>query len=63
MFGHYLKLALFSIKRNPILSTLMVAAIAVGIGASMTTITVNYAMGSNPIPQKSDQLFENEKQL
>ncbi len=35
----------------------MVAAIAVGIGASMTTITVNYAMGSDPVPHKSDELF------
>ena len=35
----------------------MVAAIAVGIGASMTIITVNYVMSGNPIPQKSDQLF------
>ncbi|WP_196140620.1 ABC transporter permease [Aliikangiella sp. G2MR2-5] len=57
MLGYYFKLSLLSIKRNPILSTLMVAAIAVGIGASMTTITVNYAMGANPVPQKSDQLF------
>jgi putative ABC transport system permease protein len=35
----------------------MIAAIAVGIGASMTIITVNYVMSGNPIPQKSDQLF------
>ena len=35
----------------------MVAAIAIGIGASMTIITVNYVMSSNPIPQKSDVLF------
>jgi putative ABC transport system permease protein len=57
MIAYYFRLALLSIKRNPILSSLMVAAIAVGIGASMTTITVNYAMGSNPIPHKSDDLF------
>ncbi len=57
MFRYYLRLALLSIKRNPILSSLMIAAIAVGIGASMTSITVNYAMGSDPIPHKSDQLF------
>lgn len=35
----------------------MVFAIALGIGASMTTITVNYLMSSNPIPEKSEQLF------
>ena len=57
MFSYYLKLGWLSIRRNPLLSILMVAAIAVGIGASMTTITVNYIMSSDPIPQKSDQLF------
>jgi putative ABC transport system permease protein len=57
MFSYYLKLGWLSIQRNPLLSTLMVVAIAVGIGASMTIITVNYVMSSNPIPQKSDQLF------
>ena len=57
MFSYYLKLGWLSIRRNPLLSTLMVAAIAVGIGASMSIITVNYVMSGNPIPQKSDQLF------
>jgi len=57
MFNYYLKLGWLSIRRNPLLSTLMVAAIAVGIGACMTTITVNYVMSGNPIPHKSDQLF------
>ena len=57
MFGYYLKLAVKSIKRNPILSLLMVTAIALGIGASMTTITVNYLMSADPIPHKSGQLF------
>lgn len=57
MFTYYLKLAFKSIKRNPILSTLMVMAIALGIGASITTITVNYLMSADPIPQKSQQLF------
>lgn len=57
MFIYYLKLALKSIRRTPWLSGLMVAAIALGIGASMTTITVNYLMSSDPIPEKSDQLY------
>jgi putative ABC transport system permease protein len=57
MFTYYLRLALKSIKRNPILSALMVTAIALGIGSSMTTITVNYLMSSDPIPEKSAQLF------
>ena len=57
MFSYYLKLGWLSIQRNPLLSALMIAAIAVGIGASMTIITVNHVMSGNPIPQKSDQLF------
>jgi putative ABC transport system permease protein len=57
MFAYYLRLALKSIKRNPILSALMVTAIALGIGASMTTITVNYLMSADPIPEKSGQLY------
>lgn len=57
MFAYYLKLAVKSIRRNPYLSGLMMMAIALGIGASMTTLTVNYLMSSNPIPHKSDQLY------
>ena len=57
MFSYYLKLGWLSIRRNPLLSALMVAAIAVGIGACMSIITVNYVMSGNPIPHKSDVLF------
>ena len=57
MFSYYLKLGWLSIRRNPLLSSLMIAAIAIGIGACMTIVTVNYVMSSDPIPQKSDQLF------
>ncbi len=57
MFNYNLKLALKSMRRNPIMTGLMVAAIAVGIGVSMTTLTVYYLMSSNPIPEKSDVLF------
>jgi putative ABC transport system permease protein len=57
MFAYHAKLALKSMRRNPIMTGLMVAAIAVGIGISMTTLTVHYLMSSNPIPHKSDVLF------
>ncbi len=39
------------------MTALMVAAIAVGIGISMTTLSVYYMMNSNPIPEKSGELF------
>jgi len=35
----------------------MVLAVAVGIGAYMVVFTLNYVMGGDPIPQKSNQLF------
>ena len=57
MLAYNFKLALKSMRRNPIMTGLMVAAIAVGIGISMTTLTVHYLMSSNPIPEKSDVLF------
>ncbi|MDR2012656.1 MAG: ABC transporter permease [Rhodanobacter sp.] len=56
MFIYYLQLGLRSLKRNPILTTLMIVGIGLGIGASMTTLTVMYLMGSDPIPWKSDKL-------
>jgi putative ABC transport system permease protein len=57
MFAYNLKLAVKSMRRNPILTALMVAAIGVGIGMSMTTLSVFYLMSDNPIPEKSELLF------
>jgi putative ABC transport system permease protein len=57
MFGYYCNLALRSFRRNKVLTALMVLAIALGIGASMTTLTVFHILAGDPIPQKSDRLF------
>jgi|HubBroStandDraft_1064217.scaffolds.fasta_scaffold00329_5 putative ABC transport system permease protein len=57
MLNYYFTLALRSLKRNAVLTVLMIAAIGVGIGASMTTLTVFRAMAGDPIPNKSRQLF------
>lgn len=56
MFRYYLRLALLSLKRNPILSALMIAAIGLGIGVCMTAFTVHHLMSIDPIPQKSDEV-------
>jgi putative ABC transport system permease protein len=56
MTRYYMKLGLLSIRRNPVLSALMVAAIATGIGACMTIVNIDYIMSGNPIPQRSDVL-------
>ena len=57
MFGYYFDLALRSLKRNKVLTALMVLAIGLGIGASMTMITVLHVMTADPLPDKSVRLF------
>lgn len=57
MLTYYLKLGVLSLKRNPVLSGLMILAIALGIGACMTSITVSYLLAADPIPHKSDRLY------
>jgi putative ABC transport system permease protein len=57
MFGYYLNLAFRSFKRNRVLTALMVLAIALGIGAAMTTLTVFHVLSGDPIPHKSGTLF------
>lgn len=57
MFAYYLDLALRSLKRNRVLTTLMVLALALGIGATITTLTVLRLLSGDPLPQKSAQLF------
>jgi putative ABC transport system permease protein len=57
MFSYYLQLGLRSLRRNPVLTGLMVMAIGFGVAASMTTYSVFRATSRDPIPQKSSQLF------
>jgi putative ABC transport system permease protein len=57
VFGYYLKLALRSLRLNVVLTALMISAIGVGIGASMTMLTIVRAASADPIPQKSSRLF------
>ncbi|NII54265.1 ABC transporter permease [Luteibacter sp. SG786] len=57
MFSYYLQLGLRSLRRNPMLTALMVMAIGFGVAASMTTYSVFRATSRDPIPQKSDVLY------
>ena len=57
MLAYYSRLALRSFRRNKALTALMVLAIALGIGACMTTLTVFRVLSGDPIPEKSDRLF------
>ncbi|MEO9079496.1 MAG: ABC transporter permease [Rhodanobacter sp.] len=57
MFGHYIHMAVRSLRRSPILTTLMVLAIGLGIGASMTMLTVLHVMDGDPLPGRSAHLY------
>ncbi|HEX7370863.1 MAG TPA: ABC transporter permease [Rhodanobacteraceae bacterium] len=57
MFGYYINLAWRSLKRTPVLTALMVLAIGLGIGASMTMLTVLHVMTADPLPERSAHLY------
>lgn len=57
MLDYYFQLGLRSLRRNPMLTALMVMAIGFGVAASMTTYSVFRAVSGNPIPDKSSRLF------
>ncbi|MDB5916434.1 MAG: transporter permease [Massilia sp.] len=57
MFSYYFKLGVRSLRRNPALTALMVLTLAIGVAASVSTLTILHVMSSNPIPHKSDRLF------
>lgn len=57
MFAYQIRMAWLSLKRNPILSTLLVAAIALGVAVSTAFVTVHHIYSGDPIPSKSGRLF------
>ena len=57
MFQYYFMLGLRSLRRNPALTALMVLTLAIGVAASVSTLTILHVMSGNPIPHKSDRLF------
>jgi putative ABC transport system permease protein len=57
MFVHNLRLGTSSLRRNPLLTALMIMSIGFGVAASMVTYAVFRAVSGDPIPQKSSVLF------
>mgnify|MGYP000117167589 CR=1 FL=1 len=57
MFKYYLQLAWKSLIGTPVVTCLMLLAIALGIASSMGTLTIYHMMSMDPIPEKSHQLF------
>ena len=57
MIQYYFFLGIRSLRRNPVLTSLMVLTLAIGVAASVSTLTILHMMSSDPIPSKSDRLF------
>lgn len=57
MLQYYFLLGVKSLRRNPALTALMVLILAIGVAASVSTLTILHVMSGDPIPQKSDRLF------
>jgi putative ABC transport system permease protein len=53
----HLKLALISLRNTPRVSLISVLAIALGIGVATSMTTIHYLFAQNPLPEKSDVLF------
>lgn len=57
MWKYYLRLSRHSLRKTPTLSLLMVLAIATGIAANLTILTMHSVVSSNPLAHKNDRLF------
>ena len=57
MLAYYFRIALKSLRRNPMLTALMIGAIAVGVGVCITTLTVYRLMSGNPMAARNDVLY------
>ncbi|TWI60502.1 putative ABC transport system permease protein [Pseudoduganella lurida] len=56
MFTYYLKLGARNLRRNPALTALMVLTLAIGVAASVATLTILHVMSGDPLPHKSSRL-------
>ena len=57
MFLYNLRIALLSLKRNRILSLVIVGGIALGIAVSTMFSTMRHALAKDPLPGRSENLF------
>lgn len=57
MWKYYLRLSWLSLCKTPTLSLLMVLAIATGIAANLTILTMYAVISSNPMAHKNNEIF------
>lgn len=57
MWKYYFRLSWHSLCKTPTLSLLMVLAIATGVAANLTILTMHSVVSSNPLAHKNDRIF------
>ncbi len=57
MILFHLKLAWLSLRNTPRISLISILAIALGIGVATSMTTLHFVFAQNPLPEKSDRLF------
>src|SRR4051794_11605835 len=57
MLSYHIRIAAKSLRRNPVLSSIIVGGIALGICASTTFTTARHMMGRDPLPGRSDRIY------
>jgi putative ABC transport system permease protein len=57
VFHYHLRLAWLGMRRTPVITALMIAAVAVGIAVTTTSLTVHHLMSSNPIAHRDAMVY------
>src|SRR4051795_8828610 len=57
MLAYHIKTAFKSLRRNPILTTLLIAGIALGICVSTAFVTLRHMYTQDPLPGKSGKVY------
>ena len=57
MFGYQLRIAGKSLRRSPAHTAIVAGGIALGVAVSTLFATVRHSFAKDPIPDKSDRLF------
>ena len=57
MFGFHLKMAMTSIRKTPWITLLCIAGIGLGVTVSTSLTALHYLSSKDPIPHKSDNIF------
>ena len=55
--GYYLRLAGIYLRKNVVMTLLIVLTVGIGVATCVSAYTILYVMSRDPIPEKSSQLF------